>query len=95
MQKITRDQLIERTKHSNPYPVGEPALSEYYEFFKPYMDIHEVRVLATLMKLNEVEFEGTKLVLFDTPKLQQAYVDMGEILAEPFAQFLFHGLPEQ
>lgn len=92
MQKITKEQFVERTKNSDPFPVGDPALQEYYEFFKRYDFIHEVRVLATLMKLNEVEFEGHHVVIFDTPRLKQAYTEMGEQIPEEFAHFLFHGL---
>ncbi len=89
MKQITQEELIERTKNSDPYPVGEPALSRYYAFFKQYDSIHEVRVLATLMRLNEVEYEGCRLVIFDKPKLQRAYYEMGERIPEAFAAFLF------
>lgn len=89
MKKIDRKELIERTKHSNPYPVGDEALASYYAFFKQYEHIHEVRVLAVLMKLNEVECEGHRIVLFDQPRLQQAYQEMGAVIPQAFTDFLF------
>ncbi|MFA1014058.1 hypothetical protein [Dubosiella newyorkensis] len=89
MKKITRAELIERSNKSHPYPVGDEALQSYYHFFEQYSSIHEVRVLVTLMKLNEVDFEGHRLVIFDTSKLQRAYQEMGEVIPEEFAKFLF------
>lgn len=89
MKKIDRQELIERTKHSHPYPVGDEALDSYYTFFKQYDHIHEVRVLAVLMKLNEVECEGHRIVLFDHPRLQQAYQEMGETIPQEFTDFIF------
>ena len=92
MEKIDKETFLKRCALSHPYPVGDEALISYYEFFKQYEEkYHSVRVLVTLMHLNEVDFEGHRVVIFDKPRLQQAYYEMGEDIPEAFAQFLFEG----
>lgn len=87
---MTKEEFIERTKKSRPYPLGDEALIEFEAFLEEHKnEFQSVRILQTLVKLNVDEYDGHRILIFDHPKIQKAFDAMASDLPEEFYGFTF------
>lgn len=88
---LSREEFIERTKKSVPYPLGDAALDDFYAFLEKNRTAWSVCArMLVLAKLNEDTFRGSRVLLFDTPKLQKTFKELIETIPEEFAAYTFH-----
>lgn len=90
MRQISKEEFIERCRKSVPYPLGDEALTSFYEFLENHQETGSAKRLLELCRSKEEMFEGHPILIFDSFLMQLAFKQMCEDLPDEFYDFSFN-----